>query len=160
MEHQKLPSSIPQNVSLESILKNMPYHIQHSLYTHLGTQKLASVILEKINSDGISHSTEKTEIEKFLSIALYSDIQGEKFDVYLRKFAKSVSTVPAQNYLLFKLTDYLYRRSKKGSPNEILYLDLIADLKIRSQKLPKRLKDKIIKDLKEKKSQISKFLLD
>ena len=138
----------------------MPYHIQYSLYTHLGTQKLASVILDKINSDGISHSKEYTEIEKFLSIALYSDIQGEKFDFYLRKFVKSVSTIPAQNYLLFKLTDYLHRRSKTGSQNEILYLDLISDLKIRTQKLPKRMKDKIIKDLKEKKNQISKFLLD
>ena len=160
IEYQKLPASIPQNVSLESILKNMPYHIQHSLYTHLGTQKLASVILEKIKSDGISHYNEFTEIEKFLSIALYSDIQGENFDVYLRKFVKSVTTVPTQNYLLFKLRKYLYRRSKSGSPNEALYLDLIADLQIRTQKLPKRLKDRIIKDLKEKKSQISKFLLE
>lgn len=159
-EHQRLPPSIPKNVSLESILKNMPYHIQYSLYTHLGTQKLASVILEKIISDGISYSKEYTEIEKFLSITLYSDIQGEKFDVYLRKFVKSVSTIPVQNYLLFKLTDYLNRRSKPGSPNEALYLDLISDLKIRTQKLPKRMKDKIIKDLKEKKSQISKFLLN
>lgn len=160
IEFQKLPPSIPQNVSLESLLKNMPYHIQHSLYTHLGTQKLSTVILQKIQSDGIGHTTDFTEIEKFLSIALYSDIQGEKFDVYLRKFVKSVSTVPTQNYLLFKLTDYLYRRSKNGSPNEALYLDLIADLKIRTQKLPKRLKDKIIKELKEKKNQISKYLLE
>lgn len=160
VEYKKLPPSIPQNVSLESILKNMPYHIQHSLYTHLGSQKLASIILDKINSDGISHSTEYTEIEKFLSIALYSDIQGDKFDIYLRKFVKSVSTVPTQNFLLFKLTSYLYRRSKNGSQNEALYLDLISDLRIRTQRLPRRLKERIIKDLKEKKDKISKYLLD
>ncbi|MFB9079644.1 metallophosphoesterase [Flavobacterium procerum] len=159
-ENEKLPPSISQNVSLESILKNMPYHIQYSIYTHLGTQKLGTVILEKIISDGIKYSKDCTEIEKFLSIALYSDIQGENFNVYLRKFVKSASTVPTQNYLLFKLTDYLHRRSKPDSPNEELYLDLISDLKIRTQKLPKRMKDTIIKDLKEKKNQFTKFLLD
>ena len=160
IEYHTLPAMIPQNISLESLLKNMPYHIQNSLYTHLGTQKLSSVILEKIKSDGITNSSAPTEIEKFLSIALYSDIQGENFDVYLRKIVKSVSTVPTQNYLFFKLTNYLYRRSKDGSPNEALYLDLIADLQIRTQKLPKRLKESIIKDFKDKKNKFTRFLLE
>lgn len=66
--------------------------------------------------------------------------------------------MPVQNYMLFKLSEYLYKRSKEDSDNEILYLDLIADLKIRTQKLPKRLKEQIKKDLLEKKSKLTKIL--
>jgi hypothetical protein len=160
IENKKLPPSIPQNVHLEHLLNNIPYNIQHSLYTHLGTQKLSSVILGKMKSDfkGGANTFINSEIEKFLTIALYSDIQGQNFDIHLRKFVKSVSSVPVQNYLLFKLTDYLYKRSKAGSENEELYLDLIADLKIRTQKLPKRIKERLKKDLLEKKNQFSRTL--
>lgn len=158
VENHKLPPSISQNISLEDILKNVPFHIQYSLHTHLGTQKLSSVILDKMKLDNKGVSNTNSEIEKFLSIALYSDIQGQNFDVYLRKFVKSVNSVPVQNYLLYKLIEYLFKRSKEGSENEELYLDLIADLQIRSQKLPKRLKEKIKKDFLEKKNQFSKVL--
>ncbi|WGU68324.1 hypothetical protein QIU19_13900 [Capnocytophaga canimorsus] len=71
---------------------------------------------------------------------MYSDINGGNFEVYLRKFIKSVKSTVVQDYLLFKLTEYLYRRSKPNGKNEELYLDLISDLKIRSQKLPKKTK--------------------
>lgn len=158
IEYKKLPPSIPHYISIEDILKNMPYHIQHSLNTHLGTQKLSTIILDKIKNDSAGNSNTKTEIERFLSIALYADIQGQDFDIYLRKLVKSAKTVPVQNYLLFKLTEYLHKRSKDGSTNEQLYLDLISDLKIRSQKLPKQVKERLIKDLLEKKNQITKFL--
>ena len=104
-------------------------------------------------------SNTNSEIEKYLSVALYSDIQGEKFDKHLKKMVKSANTTPVQNYLLFKLTDYLYKRSKEGSENEEMYLDLISDLKIKCQKLPKRLKGQIIKNLIDNKKKITKYML-
>ncbi|WP_312082891.1 metallophosphoesterase [Epilithonimonas hominis] len=158
IENKKLPPSVPQNVSLEYLLKNIPFHMQYSLNTHLGTKKLDMVVLNKIKRDSVGESFSNSDVEKFLSVALYSDIYGNDFDKYLRKFIKSVDTVPTQNYLLFKLTEYLYRRSKPDSDNEIMYLDLISDLYIRSQKLPKRLKESIIKDYKEKKKKFAKFI--
>ncbi|WP_312196226.1 hypothetical protein [Epilithonimonas vandammei] len=158
IEHKKLPPVIPNNISLEYILKNLPYNIQYSLNTHLGTKKLESVILHKMQRDSLGESHTNSDIEKFLSVALYTDVYGANFDQHLRKFIKSVSTVPTQNYLLFKLTNYLYKRSNPDSDNEKLYLDLLSDLQIRSQKLPKRLKERIIKDWKEKKAQFTKFI--
>lgn len=158
IEYRKLPPSVPQNVSLENILKNIPYNMQYSLFTHLGTQKLSNVIAEKMVLDSKGESNTKSEIEKFLSVALYSDIQGPNFDNYLRKFVKSINSIPVQNYMLFKLSEYLYKRSKEGSDNELLYLDLISDLKIRTQKLPKRLKEQIKKELLEKKNKFAKIL--
>jgi predicted MPP superfamily phosphohydrolase len=156
-EHKKLPPFLPSDISIEHILKNMPYHMQHALYAHLGTHKLSSIILNKINDDSAGKSNTKTEIEKFLSIALYSDIQGQGFDIHLRKIVKSAKTIPVQNYLLFKLTEYLHKRSKDDSANEFLYLDLISDLKIRSQKLPKQIKERLMKDLLVRKNQMTKI---
>lgn len=155
IENKKLPPSIPQNISLEFLLKNMPYNIQFSLNEHLGTKKLEKIIINKINND---NRKSISEIEKYLSVLLYSDINGGEFEVYLRKFIKSVKSTVVQDYLLFKLTEYLYRRSKPNGKNEELYLDLISELRIRSQKLSRRLKDSIIKDLKASKSKMSRFI--
>lgn len=156
VEYNKLPPSIPINISLEDIIENIPYHIQHSLFSHLGSKKLDSIILTKIKKDINGNSNSNSEIEKFLSVTLYSDVFGQDFDIYLREFVKSVKTIPVQNYLFYKLMGYLYKRSKKDSNNEKMYLDLIADLQIRSQKLPKRLKLSFIKNLKDKKNSITR----
>lgn len=158
IQYQKLPASIPPDVSLVYLLKNLPYHIQHSLNKHLGTQKLEVVILDKINKDNIGFPYITSEIEKYLSVVLFSDIQGENFDKHLKKIVKTSNTVPVQNYLLYKLTDYLYKRSKSGSANENMYLDLISDLQIRTQKYPKRLKDALMKNLVENKRRITKYI--
>ena len=158
IQYGKLPASIPPNVTLESLLKNFPYHIQQCLYAHLGTNKLSAVVLDKMKKDKSGNSNTNTETEEYLSVTLYSDIYGNNFDKYLREFVKSVNTVPVQNYLLYKLTEYLYKRSKSGTENEELYLDLISDLKIRSQKLPKRFKDRIVKDLVDGRKRMIKFI--
>jgi len=158
IQYNKLPASIPPNISLDYLLQNLPYHIQQSLNSHLGTQKLQVVILDKINKDNLGKSNSNSEIEKYLSVALYSDIQGENFDKQLKKLVKSSSTIPVQNYLLYKLTEYLYKRSREGSDNEEMYLDLISDLKIKSQKLPKRLKEQIMKSLIENKKKFTKYM--
>jgi predicted MPP superfamily phosphohydrolase len=158
IQYRKLPASIPPNISLDYLLQNLPYHIQESLNTHLGTQKLEAVILDKINNDNKGNSNTNSEIEKYLSVTLFSDIQGKDFGKHLKRIVKSVNSIPVQNYLLFKLTEYLYKRSKEGTENEHMYLDLISDLKIRSQKLPKRFKEQIIKNLIENKKKITKYM--
>ena len=84
IEYRKLPPSVPQNISLENILKNIPYNMQYSLFTHLGTQKLSKVISDKMTLDSKGESNTKSEIEKFLSVALYSDIQGYRRKEWLQ----------------------------------------------------------------------------
>lgn len=158
LEHKKLPPSIPAFITLKEILNNFPYHIQYSLYTHLGTSKLSNIVLSKINEDKHGKSVTKSEIEAFLSVGIYSDIQGPNFDKELRLFVKSVKKLPVQNYLLYKLMKYFYKRTKAGSPTEELYLDLIADLKIRTQKLPKRVKQSIIKSFNDRKKSLGRLL--
>ena len=158
IENKALPPSVPPNISLEDLIKNTPVNMQYSLNVHLGTKKLDVVIANKISKDKIGESFTNSDIEKFLSVAIYSDIQGQNFDEYLRKFIKTVKTVPTQDYLLIKLVDYLFKRSNADSANELLYLDLISDLKIRSQKLPKRLKQEIMKNWKEKRDKMTKFI--
>ncbi len=158
IQHKTLPPSIPPNLSLEYLLQNFPYYIQQSLNSHLGTQKLERVVLNKLQKDKKGLVNKRSEIETYLSVTLFSDIEGANFDKHLKYLVKSSKTVPVQNYLLYKLTDYLYKRSEEGSDNEALYLDLISDLKIRSQKLPKRLKERIKKDLIDNKNKMKKYM--
>jgi len=47
--------------------------------------------------------------------------------------------------MYMKLLDYYYRRTRQGSPNEKIYLDLLVELKIRTQKLPMRMKSTVMK---------------
>ncbi len=148
-DHQKLPPSIPTEIRLDYLLKNIPLFVQQALNRHVGTPKLSAIILDKINIDRNNKSFTNSDIESFLSVALYSDIQGHGFEKYLKSLVKRIRNNPTQDYLLSKLLDYYYRRTRPGSSNEDMYLDILADLRIKSQKLPRRVKEKVIKALEE-----------
>jgi len=154
LQNHKLPLSIPANISLTEILKNMPFIIQNSLNYHVGTSKLENVILSKINDDRRGKSFTKSELEAYFSVTLYADIQGHNFNKVLKDFIKQIKSLSVKNYLFFKLKSYYYKRTKPGSSNEELYLDLLSDLQIRSQNLPKAMKGRIIKKLKEQRGKV------
>jgi hypothetical protein len=144
-----LPSSIPANINLEYLLRNIPFNIQNAMNKHLGTSKLGPVILEKINNDELGKSITKSDIENYLSVALYSDIEGKDYSKQLKSLVKRVKNNIVRDYLFYKITYYYYRRTKPGSSKEAVYLDLLAELRIRSQKLPKRMKERVIKNLED-----------
>ena len=97
-------------------------------------------------------SKSTTDIEKFLSVFLYSDIKGQNYPKYLKIFVKAVKNNVVMDYCLYKLTQYLFVRSKAGSENEKIFLDILSTLKIKTEGLPKRMKDKIIKALIKERS--------
>ena len=79
---------------------------------------------------------------------------------YCKKFIKQLKT-NADNYIVsdfsfWKLIDYYYRRTRKNSDNEAMYLDLMAELRIKTQKLPRRMKEKIIKSISDGKNKFIK----
>ena len=153
-KHKKLPRPFNNYQSIEYVLKNTPFHIQLGMKKHLGTQKLSPIILEKIISDQNDRSV--SDIESFLSVALYADIQGRDFPKYLRSLVKKVDDNIVRDYLFYKLMNYYYMRTRAGSTNEQMYLDLLVELRIRSQKGVKRIKETIIKTFEDGKR---KFLL-
>ena len=66
---------------------------------------------------------------------------------------------PVRDYAFYKLLEYYYKRTKDGSPNEDLYLDMLADLRIKSLKQPIQAKEAIVKSLRDsKKKFVKKYL--
>jgi hypothetical protein len=116
---------------------------------HLATPKLGPIILEKVKED--LNSDTVSDLESFLSVLLYSDIQGNDFSKYLKQFVKSLRKNIVRDYTFYKLLEYSYRRTRPDSPNEKVYLDLLSDLRIRTHKLPQRMRLSLIQSLKDAK---------
>lgn len=116
--------------------------MQLNLNTELGTSKLNSIFKAKIVNDRKSTAS---DVEKFMSVAMYWDNHGEEYDKEIKSLIRNIGRNSVQDYLLVKLLNYFNNHTKKGSDEERLYINLISDLRIKNDKLPKRLKDKIIK---------------
>ena len=91
-------------------------------------------------------------IEAFLSVMLYADIEGQDFPKKLKRFIKTLKSNLVRDFCTVKIIDFYYRRTRPESPNEELYLDMLATLRIRSQHLPARMRDTVVKNLKEGKA--------
>ena len=108
-----------------------------------------SIFKKKIEMDKTSIVS---DVEKYFSVAMYWDNNGNEYAKDIKSLVKSVKRNSVQDYLLIKLLDYYQYRTKKGSEEERVYINLISDLKIKNEKLPKRIKDKMIKLIRDKKS--------
>ena len=147
-KHQTLPSNIPKDYDLKSFLRNIPLHVQLGMAEQLSTVKIAPIVLSKILNDNDGKSITGTDIEKFLSVFLYADIQGHEYTKYLRKFVKVVKNNAVMDYSLYKLWNYSYTRGKAGSTNEEIFLDILSLLKIKTESLPLRMRDAVLRALK------------
>ncbi|MBI9042778.1 metallophosphoesterase [Lutibacter sp.] len=154
LKHNKLPPTLPTNISVQKMLVNLPLHIQSGMSKWLGTPKLAKVILSKIESDSKGNSFTKSDLESFFSVALYADIQGRDYPKYYKNLIKKLKNTPVRDYALYKLIYYYYRRTRDGSPNEELYLDMISDLKMKELNMPNKMKQKVINSYKTAKKNI------
>lgn len=149
-QYKSLPSNIPKEYNLKAFLRNIPLHVQLGMSGHLSTIKLSKVVLAKINGDNEGKSITGTDIEKFLSVFLYADFQGQDYPKFLRKFIKSVKNNAVMDYSLYKLWNYTYTRGKAGSTNEEIFLDLLSLLKIKTESLPRRMRDTVLRALRDK----------
>lgn len=149
-EYKSLPPNIPKDYNLAAFLRNIPLHVQLGLSEHLSTIKIAKIVLAKITDDNNGKSITGTDIEKFLSVFLYSDFQGQDYPKYLRKFIKTVKNNAVMDYSLYKLWNYSFTRGKAGSTNEEIFLDLLSLLKIKTESLPLRMRDAVLRVLRDK----------
>ena len=151
IRNKKLPPTLPTNISVQKMLMNLPLHAQSGMSKWLGTPKLAKVILSKIESDSKGNSFTGSDLESFISVALYADIQGRDYPKYYKNLIKKLKNTPVRDYAFYKLIFYFYRRTREGSDNEDLYLDMISDMKLKELNLPNQMKQKIIKAYKTSK---------
>ena len=144
-EHQgQLPNVYSDVKNVEAFLRYMPFILQYSINRELGTNKLNSVFHSKLLEDRRSNIS---DIEKYMSIAMYWDNNGQDFFKEIRHLVKNVRNNCVQDYLIAKLLYFYNIRTKDGSNEERECIDIISDLKIKSKKLPKRMKDTIMKKI-------------
>jgi predicted phosphodiesterase len=127
--------------------KHLPLLHELFLFDNIGSQKLTSVIRDKINLD---KKEKVSDFEKSLSVFIYADIRGKNYDKIISEFIKNVKTKYIEDLIFFKLvTYYFYRANDKESEN--FYLNLIADLMIKSKGYDKSKKSEIMESYKNKK---------
>ncbi|MCH5334457.1 MAG: metallophosphoesterase [Alistipes sp.] len=141
----KLPDIYIGVKNVEAFLRYMPYILQDSINLELGSNKLNLVFKDKINKD---NNTSVSDVERFFSVGMYWDNHGDEYMKYIKNLIKCVKNNCVQDYLLSKLLFVYNHQTKKDSKEANDYIDLISDLKIKNEKLPKRWKDSIMKQLK------------
>lgn len=153
IKHNKMPSFIPKEENLVRFLKFLPMNIQSGINNFLGTYKLTPIILNKINQD--LNNKKCSDIETYFSVGLYWDCQGADYPKYITKLIRRLSNNIVQDYCLFKLLDFYFRKTKSDTREEEVYLDMLTELKLKQERLPKKLAERVRKSLKNGKE---KFL--
>lgn len=130
--------------------KFLPLLHEMFLFDNIGSQKLTAVIRDKIYADKKVDNI--SDFEKALSVFLYSDIKGKDYDSIVSDFIKNVKTKYIEDLVFFKLVTYYFYRAKDDI-SENFYLNLIADLLIKSKGYPKNKKSEIMDSYKKKKKE-------
>ena len=144
---EKLPKAKIEEFS--TMNKYLPLLHELFLFDNIGSQKLTSVIRDKINKDKIE---EISDFEKSLSVFLYSDIRGKDYNNIISEFISNLKTKYIEDLVFFKLVTYFFYRSKDDESDNF-YLNLIADLMIKSKGYDKKKKSQIMESYKKKKTE-------
>ncbi len=141
IENNAMPSFIAREEDLVRFLKFLPMHIQSGVNNFLGTYKLTPIMLDKINHDLIDKKC--SDVETYFSVGLYWDSQGSDYPKYITKLIRRLSNNIVQDYCLIKLLDFYFRKTKPDTPEERIYLDMLTELKLKHEGLPKKLTERV-----------------
>jgi len=154
VDNNTLPPFINQEQNVVSFLRMLPFNVQGGINYHLGTNKLTVPIKDKIQQD--NNDKKCSDIEKYFSVGLYWDNQGkDKFKPF-KELIRRLSNNIVQDYCTYKLIDYFYRKTAPNSEEEQLCIELLSRLKLKTEKLPQRMKGVIMLQLQEQKKKINK----
>jgi predicted MPP superfamily phosphohydrolase len=142
----KLPADLQSAIGF--IANYTPTILQLALYSNVGTEKLTSIYESHIEE--VLEDPDISNLEKFYSIFIYAENRGSKYPKKISELISSVGTKYIYDNILLKLITYLYLRSE-SKQYEQKFLNLIAELIVKSKGLPKRKKGEIINVYKRKK---------
>jgi len=143
---ENLPADLQSAISF--IANYTPTILQLSLYSNVGTEKLTSVFEEHI--EDILEGKDISSLEKFFSVFVYAENRGVGYPKKIERLLDTVNEKYIYDNALLKLISYLYLRSDSKN-YEQKFLNLIAELIVKSKGLPKHKKGEIINDYKTKK---------
>lgn len=147
LNQDKLPKEKIEEFS--TMNRFLPLLHEMFLFDNIGSQKLTSVVRDKIILD---KKENVSDFEKALSVFIYADIRGKDYDSIVSDFIKNVKTKYIEDLIFFKLITYYFYRAK-DSESENFYLNLIADLMIKSKGYNKNRKSEIMESYKKKKKE-------
>lgn len=134
--------------ALGFLVNYTPTILQLSLYSNIGTEKLAYVFEKQI--DKSFEDKKASDLEKFMSVFIYSENRGNNYPKKIKRLISNIRAKYIKDNTLLKLVTYFYLRTDDKS-FEQKFLNLLAELIIESKGLPKSRKGKIISDYKKKK---------
>jgi len=126
----------------------LPLLIESWMLEYLGTKKLEVIIREEI--DAIISLKNITDLEKYLSVFIYTDLKGSDYIKYISKLIKESKRKYIYDMILFKIIYYYFIRSKEKE-DDTIYLNLISDLLIKAKGYKKDKKDELMKQYKNNK---------
>jgi predicted phosphodiesterase len=151
-EEKNLP--IERKKDLHFMLRFLPFLHQKLLYRNLDTVKILEIVKQKMDAD-LNDDT-VSELEKYMSIFLYADIQPFKSNEEIKTFVHSSTRAYIHDACYMNLLDFYYR-STSDDFDEFL-INMIADLYFRARpNIDKGLKKGIfIQDLRNRKKNQNK----
>lgn len=141
--NKETPKSLPQNIDFKLFLRLLPLMHQVLLYDWMGSLKMSGIIKDKIQQDRANPDV--SELEKFLSVFIYSDIKATNYPQEIKKYLKGIKSNYIKDTCFFKLITYYFLRSKDKS-TDMFYLELLSDVKGRQRKNKDELMKKLMKE--------------
>lgn len=143
---KKYPHFLPTGVDVRLLMNLFPAINQITLFSLMGSLKLSQIIERKIEEDKKSNVS---EFEKYTSIFVFADIKSKDYFKVIKDFYKTIKYRYTLDNTFFKVLSYYYLRTFKKKEIEKAYENLLAELKIKSLKISRESKSKILKDLKK-----------
>lgn len=113
---------------LNFFMRFFPTIYSETLSQNLGSFKMSEIIEKKIHSDNSSHEI-VSEFERFLSVFLLYDVNAKDKSSILRDFIASFRHQYMADACYIQLMKYYM--SSESSADDLLYMDLLADLIIK-----------------------------
>ena len=149
LTYKKEPDYFPKNINFSLFIKVLPLIHQVVVYDWLGSKKIRTVLLDKMNIDG--ESINISDFEKYMSIFIYSDIKGTDYHLKIQHFVKSTKYRYLKDLSYLKIMSYYHLRNN-GPELDEFYLKLMSEIKYSLGQLKKSDKGKFIENLKSNKN--------
>lgn len=144
VKNKKNPIGLPANINFGFFFRILPMLHQILISDWIGTQKTKSTILSKIDSD--KKVINISEYERFLTLFMYADIKGADYQNKIKDFLKNTKWRYLKDFGVIKLITYYYMRSKTKE-SDLMYLNLISDLKLNLKQLESKNKSEFMRKL-------------
>ncbi len=148
IKHKKEPLHFPKNIDFSLFIKILPLIHQVVVYNWLGTKKIRTVLVDKIEND--KETVNISDFEKYLSVFIYSDIKGVDYPENIRQLVKNTKYRYIKDLAFLKIMSYYHLRSNDAKLDNF-YLKLMAEIKCEIGHIKKRDKGKFIENVKSNK---------